>query len=123
MKTEKLARLVQDLNNGCLHWGSDSENEARVQKQDNSEDGTDRNQWINDKRETILKKKLVMIYVISYDILSLSDLAHLVWYSLGPPMLLQMGLFHSLFFRHSSKLIYLKKFYFIWEYSWLTMFC
>ena len=29
----------------------------------------------------------------------------------------------SPFFRHSRKLIYLKKFYFIWEYSWLTMFC
>ena len=34
--------------------------------------------------------------VISYGIcLSLSDWLHLVWSSLGPPMLLQMALFHS----------------------------
>ena len=30
METEKLARIVQDLNDGCLHGGSDSGDEARV---------------------------------------------------------------------------------------------
>ena len=41
---------------------------------------------------------------MSYDIcLSLSDLLHSAWQSLGPSMLLQMALFHSFFFSNGMK--------------------
>lgn len=34
VETERLAKVGQDLSDGCSHWGSDSGDEARVPKQD-----------------------------------------------------------------------------------------